>query len=803
MKLAYRSCLLASAISLLSSPVLAQLEEVIVTAQRRAESVQDAALAIDAITTAGLMRAGVTDAISLGRSVPALTITSSGGSNASLYMRGVGNEITNGYVDSAIALSYDGVYLGRSSAATGAIFYDLERVEVLKGPQGTLYGRNATGGAINFLPAKPVLGETSGHIMGAVGNFDAHEVQGAINLPLGDHSALRIAASIAKRDGYNDDDTDDRDDQAVRVQWLVEPTEALSIRIGGDYTKVDAHGPGSHYSGHYTPGNYQFVPSGLSEDAGVKSPSANAWRQTQLSAPGFGFLDPITDNLYVDNEFMGLNAEINWHTDAGTLTIIPAWRKVNVDSVFTGPAFNSAKIFETDEQYSLEVRFASDNDGPLNYLIGAYYFDEKLDGGPNTFNQEYVLPLQRFEQETESWAVFSQVTWDFADDKRLVLGARYTDDHKEIDAVMENFIVFCGGLPPNNIVPPASFGAGCAAPGALPNFPTLSTTAETLDWLVAGGWVDPGTTLVNAPGQPIPLLNGVGTILKTYEPNGNTFDKTKVTWKATFEWDIADDSMLYVSYETGYRAGGLQPAEGKPTYKPEYLDAITIGSKNRFLDGRLQLNAEAFYWTYEDQQITYFHLVGPTLVNATDNVGESTIKGIDIDMQWAVTDNTLINAKAQYLRATYDDLHFTTAAPRDNFACPFTFTGEVSGGAPVKDIDCSGKDAVHAPKWAFNFGIEQTFPLGRYDLIAAVQTLWRDDKWGGFEYVDHHRIDSYWSTNVDLTLEPRDGNWAVTLYARNLEDDRYKTSTQLAPTGQGVETRAAPLTYGARVLYNF
>jgi hypothetical protein len=182
--------------------------------------------------------------------------------------------------------------------------------------------------------------------------------------------------------------------------------------------------------------------------------------------------------------------------------------------------------------------------------------------------------------------------------------------------------------------------------------------------MVGNGWINPSTVLTGIT-QGFPLLNGVGFVLRAHTPVVDGGTSSKFTWKASVQYDVAPDSLLYATYETGYRAGGFQLAESYPTYKPEFLDAASIGSKNRFLDGRLQVNGEIFWWKYKDQQINFFTLSPQgTLVSSTQNVGSSTNKGLDIDVIFAATDNTRLSARYNYLKATYDDLHFITAPPR-------------------------------------------------------------------------------------------------------------------------------------------
>ncbi|WP_317928499.1 TonB-dependent receptor [Halioxenophilus sp. WMMB6] len=780
-----------------------ELEEIVVTAQRRAESLQDAAIAIEAVTGKGLIESGITDAYDLSKAVPALQITNGGGGASALYMRGVGNRTSSAYIDPAIAMSYDGVFLGRASGASGSAFYDLERVEVLKGPQGTLYGRNATGGAVNIIPAKPVLGETSGYVDGSTGNFDSIQLQGAVNIPIGDNNAIRLSANRKKRDGYNDDGTSDADVYGLRAQWLSEINDNWQIRVGADYTDVSGVGNGATYTGVYRQnslGNYSLAPSGLDINEGLNTDNSNAYRNTILGAPGFGFLTDLQDKLYVDNQYQGINAEITYSTEAGDLTILPAWRKVDQDSKFNVAGFNSGWFQEKDEQKSLEVRFASNSTGFMDYIVGAYYIEETIEGN-NTFNQEFVLPMQEFKQDAESWATFGQVTFNLTDHARLVTGVRYTDDQKTMNGRIDNYITFCGGPGADLITPPDSFAAGCATPGNLPTYPTLDTVAQADAFLTDNGWA---AAFIDVGGGAtvIPLTTGVGTILHLNNITDDDYQQSKSTYRVALEWDLLEDSMVYLSYETGYRSGGFQLAAA-PTYKPEYLNATTLGAKNRFLNGALQLNIEAFYWDYQDQQISYFTVSDGALENLTDNVGAATSKGVDIDLKWAATDNTVITAKTQYLKASYDDLHFQSAPPRDNINCPSTIIGTTAANAPLLDFDCSGNESVFSPKWSVMLGINQTIPVSDYNFIVSLNSRWVDDQVSGFWNLEHEKIDSYTTTDLDLTFEPQSGDWYVSAYARNLEDERRIQSTQASPIGLAMTIYGAPLTYGLRFGYNF
>lgn len=790
----------------LAAPALAQdadggIGEIVVTAQKKEESLQKAGIAIDAVTGASLAEAGIVKADDLNKAVPALTVSNGGGSNTSIFLRGVGNITNSSYNDPAVVPSFDGVVMGRAAGAFSAAFYDLQRVEVLKGPQGILYGRNATGGAVNIIPARPELGRTGGGANLSYGNYDELTLDAHVNIATGDSTALRLAGTRQSRDGYNRDGTDDLDRTGLRAQFLFKPDSGLSVRLGADYTKVGGKGAGGSYIGAFLPGpsGFTFVPAtGLDSSEGFGTAAANAFRTSQLGAPGFGFLSALNIEPKVDFTYWGVHAEVNAETALGTLTVLPAYRESDGYSYFTGPAFNTAYAKENDKQFSLETRLAG-KAGSLDYVVGAFYFNEKVKN-EGEYNQEFVLPMQHYVHKTESWALFGQLTAHVGDDFRLIGGARYTHDSKDMDGIINNFIAFCGGMPP--VTPPASFARGCAAPTGLPRFPNFTSTADTIAWLKANGWIASSAT--DQPNtQVFPVLSGAGVILKTYNPVVDSGTYSRATWKLSAEYDVAPDSMVYATVETGYRAGGFQLAEGRPSYKPEFITAWSVGSKNRFFDNKLQLNLEGFWWKYRDQQITYFTVDSSgTLINSNENAGKAQIRGFDIDLIAKPARYTTLNAKVQYLNTKYDDLHLITASPRNNIACTPTDTGRKlsDGVTAILDFDCSGRPTLFSPKWTVNLGAEQVVPLGEsLELVGAVNTSWRAKQWGGFEYLAFEQIPSYWLTDLNLTLRSADGGWSLGAYVRNLENERRVSRPQSSPIGFAIANYTAPRTYGLRL----
>jgi len=788
--------------------------EIIVTAQRKEQNLQKTGIAIDAVSTASLISQGVTNASDLNRAVPAISISNAGGQVTSIFLRGVGNITNNAYFDAAISPNYDGVVLGRPSGAFSAAFYDIARVEVLKGPQGILYGRNATGGAINIIPNHPELGKTSGGLQFSYGNYNAVDAQGFVNLPVGENSAMRFAAVRQKHDAYNRDGSDDQDRWALRGQFLIKPTDQFSLRIAGDYTKVDGVGAGGTYAGKLS--GIVLTPSTFDASEGLNTAAANTYRQTQLGAPGFGFLVPMNQQQSIGYTYWGVNAEAKLETGIGEFTLIPAYRKTKGSSAFYGPAFNTAIFNEEYGQFSTELRLAGKT-GMVDYVLGGFYFDENIKGN-NNFNQEFVLPIQDYRAKTKSWAAFGQLTAHLTDRFRVIGGLRYTDDQKAMNGVQTTFVTLCGAqdnIPNNPGSSPSSFAVGCAGftggKPNLPHYPNLLNGPDTLSWLVSNGYVPNTTYAAGTQIYPIisytPNIPGQGSaILKTEQVVNRSLGFNKVTWRGAAEFDLSPSNMLYASIETGYRAGGLQIGGGRDTYAPEFLTAYTIGSKNRFLDNRLQLNVEAFYWKYRDQQITYFSYsaTSGTVANTNENVGKSTIKGFDVDLVAKPFATTTLSAKVQYLDTKYEGLILQTLAPRDNFDCPRTVTSISTPTGPVIQFDCSGRPLLQSPKWTVNFGIEQVLPLtGSLELVGSVNTAWRDKAWTNFNYLTFMEAPAYWSTSANLTLRQNEGRWSISAYATNLENKRRLFQGNASPIGFAVNNYTPPRTYGLRVAAGF
>ncbi|MCE2441525.1 MAG: TonB-dependent receptor [Candidatus Latescibacteria bacterium] len=800
-----RFLLLVGTLTLLPSMAPAQvLEEIIVTAQRKAENVQDAAVPINVATAEDLNRAGVTGTGALNKVAPALYTTEIGGANAVSFVRGAGNFTANSYTDPVIAFNVYGVYIAKATNTT-ASFLDLERIEVLKGPQGTLYGRNATAGAVNVIPAKPVLGETEGYVRAGYGNYEAWNLSGAFNMPLGEDFAVRLAASTINNDGYNDDGTFAKEDIAFRGQIFGNLSEAIDVRLSVDHATAKGAGPGGSFAGNYVfvPGtaagglnisNYMFFPSPPDVGAphtGSHSAAGQAFMTSRVVTPAFDFASP---QAYpdLDNAFFGITGEINVDLGFGDLVIIAAYRESEIDKLFTNPGFQAATTREDHEQFSIEGRLSTTT-GPVDWILGAYYFDESITGNAS-FNSHTVQSVQTYRtNETESTALFARATFNVQENFRLVGGIRWTDDKKRFDAIAETFIKICTR-------PPPPFGPGCFGG---PDIPAGLSVADVIAQL-------PPAALPFGPPAlgrgPVPFGAAGGLLLILPTPVDQSLADDEITFRVAIEYDVTDSNLLYASFESGYRSGGFSLAFGHETFEPEFLDAYTLGSKNLFMDGRLQLNAELFYWEYEDQQASYFGLDlrgNPSFF--TQNIGVSTIWGLDVDFVFAVTDRALLKGTLQYLDNEMDSFRFAA----QNVGIPpvsgCSFAPGMQSGAPVWLIDCSGFEGRNSPEFSANVGMEHSFDVGRFNVLVTVDGRYRGKRWIGFDYLPVQRADSSFSVDASLTMSAPDDNWYVTGFVRNFTDEDVDVFTPVFPAISNLASTIyePPRTYGVELGFNF
>ena len=792
------------------------LNVITVTAQKREETLQDAAIAINAATGDDLIQAGVADASQLNKIAPALYVSAGGGANVGYFVRGVGNFVNNGFTNPAVAFNVDGVYIGRPSS-TVASFLDLNRVEVLKGPQGTLYGRNATGGAINVIPNIPEFGRFGGSISGQYGNYDAHELTGVLNVPLGDDVAMRFAATTSERDGYFSDGTGSAKDLALRAQVRAALGDALDVRLSVDYSTQRGTGPGLNVDGAYrftpfspaaTVPNWTFIaaPANVAEPfTDLHAPQTLDFiRNNATAAPLYS---PLTGYTYPfrDDEFFGVNAEVNVDLGGVDLVLIPAYRRSELDNQFNGPPFKAAINQDVARQFSLEARLSGDI-GPVDWIVGGYWYDENVTG-LNSYNQFATTTFNDFDYDSKSLAAFARLTLHLSDALRLVGGLRFTDESRSLDALTIATTAVC--------LIPAPPGGAQSCP-QVQTIPVGLTLQDSLRALPAGSF--PAASPLTGPSPygafpygPFGMTGPQALWVNTPTVIDRSAGDEEITWRAAIEYDFTPDNLLYASFETGFRAGGFNTTFGQEEYEPEFIDAWTIGSKNSFFDNRLQLNLEGFYWKYSGQQLAALGVDGNGNNSFfTRNVGESSVKGAEVDFQALATRNTRIFGGVQYLKARYDSFRYNqvdtspaTAPP--NFLTPITGCSYTQVLTPRRsfDIDCSGKPALYSPKWTINLGVEQVVPVDFGEFTASIQGRYRSDRVIGFQQLPTGNTGEDTTIDLSLGFRPYDLGLSITAFVRNLTDEAVKSTYQIGAGNVSSSAYEPPRTYGLRVGYDF
>jgi iron complex outermembrane receptor protein len=748
----------------------AVLDEITITAQRREETLQKSSLAIEVLSEDALTRAGITQAVDITAAIPGVQI-GSGGAQPQVYIRGVGDYGATSISNPAIAFNVDGVYVARGQAVAGS-FFDLARMEVLKGPQGTLYGRNASGGAINLIPQAPKLGELEGYAEVGLQNYQGRSIDAAVNLPLGEQLAARVAGQSVRRDGYMSEGTGDDVHDSVRAQLLFKPSEMFDARLWGSYSHIGGRGAAfALYDPNGNPAIGRPATANLDPWTSIASSQTNtiiAGANTALNAqrgsppPGTSWLDSFDPSAaYQDMKFQNFHVEANWHLDWATLTIIPAYQFARIAyRTYPGLSYASTDLYGAPEESnarSLESRLANNSD-TLKWVVGAYYFNEDQDSH-STISNGFMQRLSIIgSQETTSYAAFGQATYSVTEPLRVILGGRYT--HEKKDARFDRY----------NFSPNQDCYAG-----------------------------------------PVSLVCYNDTV-----PNAgnNKVTDSAFNYRAGIEYDLAEEHMLFATLATGFKAGGLSQAAVKP-FKPEKLTALTLGSRNRFLDNSLQLNLEAFYYDYKDHQ---------EFVVATDdtgktgsfvlNAGNAKSYGANVDVVWAPAPSDQLRVAAEYVHATYDTFKYeqpVMTVPAGSTGCTGRDTGRlVNIGAPVLspvyEYDCSGQQMIRTPKWSGLASYAHSFVLGGAGSIdAGIDMSYASSRWLSTAFIDNVRAPGYASWNASITYNTSGERIQVAGFIRNITDETVYTGANQSTFVGGLVAAniAAPRTYGVRLRVKF
>ena len=707
------------------------IADIVVTAERRSERVQKSSLSIQVLT--GPQLADVTRPQDLTAVSPAVQV-GSGGPTPQIFIRGIGDPAQNSRSQSAVAFNIDNVYIARTTQV-GPLMFDVARLEILKGPQGTLYGRNASGGAINIITNNPEIGEMSGYFGGSVGNLGLQSFNGAFNAPLGENAALRIAGQVVDRSGYTSNGGQDEKTKAARAKLLWEPSDSVSLLVSADISAVRGQGSGV-----------------VVKENGAEPTNFDPWRDITQTPLAYPFLfgpntAPYTapDDRFIRSDTKGISAELNADLGFATLTVIPAYRHQNQEFASYTSRFRFYEKLK-DEETTLEARLGNDT-AALKWVAGVYYFDENSDLQYSAFNAARRSGTELLLQPS-AWAAFAQATVSVTPRLRAIGGIRYTAEQVE--------------------------GRYQQGDSALPLVPFTST-------------------------RPIVTVDPL------------KFRRTN--FKAGLEFDAAPQSMLYATYVTGFKGGGfsLTISCGAEEFSPETVEALTLGSRNRFADNKVQLNIEAYQWKYKDQQTSYIGQDGCGVTTLlTRNVGNATIRGLSTDLTVKPTPLDTVRLAVEYNHSRYDDFSNSqfgigSYAAAGGSRCTPTATG---GG--FFNIDCSGLPLPRTPRWSGSASAEHVFELGGAgDLRLTGDMVFASSRWLSIDYVPNGRDDAYQTYNAALEYRPASGNFSLTAFMNNITDTAVYTGGSSIPFAapNGFNYFAAnilpPRTYGLRARVDF
>lgn len=735
------------------------ISDIVVTAQRRAQSVQKTALTIQVLEPETLSTAGVTNAAQLSAVLPSVQVGLSGPST-SVYIRGVGGFQSTAATSPAVPYYIDGIYVARTQSVASELF-DIDRLEVVKGPQGTLYGRNASGGAINVLTARPEFGGVSGKIEGEIGNYGNQSIEAALNLPLGKTLALRASGTIVDKGGFTSLGFGDDIHQSGRLKLLWEPSAAVSLLLNGSYGHIGGGTAAVVVRNKEVAGWYPWLD--------VSDPRVQPFVAANAVAPPPFVRNSVGSDARNDLRFYNVSAQFDWKLGGGVaLTIIPAYRRSEMQyrnllgfTYYNGGALGSfAATPETSDATSLEMRLAGKT-GPLDWLVGLFYYNE------DQF-QQYAIDggyLQRpgliAGYGTTSYAAFTQSTLALTNSIRLILGARYTSDKR----TLENGQTY--------LVSPAAFQGAPPPAAAACAFP--------------------------APTQPQCLVDSY---------SGRKIF-TNFSWKFGLEADVFDNSLFYATASRGFKAGGFntQSAAGRPgealLFQPEVLTAYEAGLKSRFFSNRLQANVSVFYWDYKNHQepvLTFTNVPGVTNL-IYQNAGAAEIYGATLDLVARPWKGGTITGSAEYAHSKYTS--YEIAIPSFSYNPANNGCRVAAANPATTTLDCSGFQVARTPEWSGNVGLAQEFEVGPGKIVANADFTYASARWIGVDFIRNSRANAY--GKLDLALGYRaDAGWSLTGFVRNVTNATIYTDGAKTPFSPLFYANIqAPRTYGARLGFKF
>ena len=624
-----------------------ELAEVVVTAEKRVSSEQKTAISMSVISAADIAQKGIVDLQTLSANDTSINFSAGGSEGGYLTVRGVSSHDVTEIGDPAVPVVVDGFTMIRPYTLTTSL-YDLERIEVLRGPQGTLYGRNAIGGLVNVITKRPEK-ELSVGARVELGNYSTQNATAFLNVPLNDLFQIRISGSWRKHDGYRNNVAsngfpatrgDDEDSRSVRAQLAFTPSEAFQGLLTFQATQIGGVGPVSKYLPFVTNPDLAGHPN----DIDHRKPAIGSFRTFPLYGPPY--------SQSIDDKVTKLQLTYSGLPDGISLTYLGGYSNLQYHHVSVSPTIFSFLGYdlatpsagyqnEFPKTLNQELRIASDSSGPFVWQTGVYYFEER---STNLRNSAVVNPYAANETtlflftfplvQTRSRAVFGQASYALNSTSKITAGARYSKDDK--------------------------------------------TREGSYD---------------------IPLFGFFGVT------DGGNASSNKITWHLGYDWSPTEQNLLYVKAGTGYKPGGFTTCNN---YKPETVTAYELGSKNRLFDNRIQINVAGYYELYKDQQVGGLSI---TCVTGTtiQNAGRSKIYGLEAAVNALVTSADKVDLSLNLLHARFSE--FVAAPTLGNPAaasCAATIPAPPFG----LNCQLAGNMLTQAPNVTVAAGYDHTWRFG-------------------------------------------------------------------------------------------
>ncbi len=749
------------------------IEEVIVTAQNRQQDVQDVPISMDVVGNEAIMEAGFGDFKDIERIAPSVQIKDDQGAMY-ITMRGIGTTSGDEAQDTSVVVNIDGEYINRPQVLNLAVF-DLDRVEVLHGPQGTLYGRNSTGGAINFVTRKPGK-EFEFNAALTTGNYGTTDVDLGISVPISENAGMRLAMFKKQHDGYythtphpidqsgnTSYESNDNDMQGGRATLVFDPSDDLSLTLQIEtaekeftpnlYATADLHQPQNTPGAGCANNGFEKIAPNYGVDLCIPVNTnflAGIDREAPYFAPAFG-----AGRLYQDTDAYRFRADYQID-ESTTLSYIMGARESNTTGRLTLPVIyqNFTHDRSTDTE-SHELRLNGNMDNGGNYQLGAFYFTEKLNVESGFFIQ-FIGPngsyLDYFNRkvDSESTSLFGQVEIPLAENLMAVGGLRYTDNSRS--AIYKNN----GPFGPFGPTPLFNAGSARPAPSALTNV--------ALDL-------------------------------------GN--DEQETTWLAGLNYTPDEQTLIYGKVSTGFKGGGF---DAVGPYKPEKNTAYEVGYKSEFGDqGQYRLNASAFMYDYQDLQVSV--LLNTETGGQTFNAGEASIQGFELDGEFQVSDNGLITLGVNYLDAEFDKFLGLYNAYCVDCDPDITGVGDLDPTtATIEQPNFAGNRPANSPEWVISAGYRHITDLGdNGSLTTQISSRFKDDYFIDYFNYNDAKQDAFTQTDIMLKWTSESERLSVMLFGRNLEDERPLVAGGFVAAGPDDIFNfqfGTPRTYGLTIAYD-